>query len=235
MWKMLFITILLFLTMVTSVQGEETSELAEMADFVTDQNIAIKEFQVILKEKMNERMIEEILLDLGGQFSKKRTEDENLVKISFIDTQKTQHLNVLYTVILPKDKFTYPELQVVIEGNGWSEDLKTTLHNEISSISSKYFTADKRIFSWLKTEANDIIENGVFDQKFQEHFGLKHVKIQNDHTSNMKRKYIYGFTNKWNEKIIMDDTPINVQLAITSNKNGHPEMTLGTPILITEY
>lgn len=235
MWRMLLITVLLIFTMVTSVQGEGTSELAELADLMTDQNIEIKEYQVIMKEKMNNEMIEEIITKLREQFKEKKSEDENSIKISFQDTQKNISLNVLYNVILPKDNYTYPELIVVIEGESWSEDVKTFIHKEMHSISSKYFTDNRRIFSWLKTEASAIIENAVLNKTVESYLNLTHVKVQYDHTSNVERKYIYGFTDKWNEKIIMDETPINVQIAITSKKNGHPEMTLGTPILITEY
>lgn len=235
MGRIICIAMILCFTMVTSVQSEKSSELAKMAAFVTDQNIEIKKWQITIKEKMNIPTLDEIRLQLDDKFNKIEIKDENLLKFIYEDHHKSQYYNVQYNIVLPQDYLTQPELIVVIEGDYWSEDIEASLHQDLSSITGNFFIDKFRLFSWLKTEPNDIINNGVFVKNIKKYFELTNVKVQEDFTDNVERKYIYGLTNQWNDKIMMDNTPTNVQIAITSKKNGHPELTLGTPILITEY
>lgn len=222
-------------TSVASVQAKSISEIEQLADFVADQQLPVKEWQVVTKEKMNESSIKEILKELKNSHKGSRTEDENIIKFLFRDTHKGKSVNVIYSVMLPKSKGSNPELTMVIEGHAWNQEIKSEYQTVIHSISSKYFTSNKRIFSWLKTETGGIIHNGVFEKEIRNFLNLQHTKTQLDTTTNVERKYIYGYTEKWDEKITIEEIPTNVQIAITQEKNGHTEVTLGTPILINEY
>lgn len=235
MKKMLLISVLFMFTSVASVQGKTVSEIEQLADFVTNQQLPVKEWQVITKEKMTENSINEILKDLKNSYKASRMENENIIKFQFRDTHKERSVNVTYNVMLPKKKESYPELTMVVEGSAWNQDIKSEFHHVFHSISTKYFSSNKRIFSWLKTETGGIIHNGVFEKELINFFNLQHIKTQLDTTTNIERKYIYGYTEKWDEKITIEDIPVNVQIAITHEKKGHPEVTLGTPILINEY
>ncbi|WP_068673766.1 YwmB family TATA-box binding protein [Oceanobacillus sp. Castelsardo] len=235
MKRMLLISILFMITSVASVQGKGISEIEQLADFVTDQQLPVKEWQVITKEKLNGSSINKILNELKNSYKGSRIENENIIKFQFRDTHKGKSVNVTYNVILPKMKESYPELTVVIEGNTWNQEIKSEYQSVIHSILSKYFTSNKRIFSWLKTESGGIIHNGVFEKELMNFLNLQHTKTQLDTTTNIERKYIYGYTEKWDEKITIEEIPTNVQIAITQEKNGHTEVTLGTPILINEY
>ncbi|WP_156290883.1 YwmB family TATA-box binding protein [Oceanobacillus salinisoli] len=236
MWRVLFIAVLLVFTANATVESKGMSELEEMADFVTNQNLTINEWNVVIKEKKEQDEIQEIINELKNSYKGTRTEDENVIKFQFRDTHKRYDFSVLYNVVLPKDNLSYPELTVVIEGGQWNNEIRSEFYHVHYSVTNEFFTESKRLFTWLNTEPSGIIVKAEFEQELTNYFNLQHKKTQLDNASNsVNNKYIYGYTSKWNEKINIEDTPINVQIAITNHENGLPELTLGTPILIHEY
>ncbi|RKQ34369.1 YwmB family TATA-box binding protein [Oceanobacillus halophilus] len=236
MLRIIFTTIFILFTANATVQGLEMDELEDMVSFVDSQNLTVSKWQVVMKEKMEEEAIREIIEELKNSYKVTRTEDENIIKYHIRDTHKEASFNVIYSVVLPKDKVSYPELTVVIEGEAWDESVQSDYRLIKDSISAKYFTKSQREFAWLRTTGSDIISGGAFEHNLTNHFNLQHQTTQLDKVSNsVCSKYIYGYTQKWNEKITIENTPINIQVAITKNDKSIPEMTLGTPILINEY
>ncbi|WP_179151986.1 YwmB family TATA-box binding protein [Oceanobacillus senegalensis] len=236
MLRIIFISLLLLFTINGTVQGIENDELEEMATFVVEQDLVLEEWKVLVKEKKTPSAINDILNELKNGYKVTRTEDENIIKYQFRDTQKNDGINVLYNVNLPKKNIGYPELTVVMEGQDWNRSIHRNYVEKMNSITDNLFTNSKRVFSWINTEPSGIIIEGEFERDLRDFLNIQQTDKQVDTASNSVRNtYIYGYTPRWKEKITIENKQINVQVAITQIDNELPELTLGTPILIHEY
>ncbi|MFD1852168.1 YwmB family TATA-box binding protein [Oceanobacillus bengalensis] len=236
MWKIVLITIImLFTANATTVQGSESHDIFQLAGFFEDADIEIGQWQVMIKEQKTITDIERILDELQDSYKGSRTEEETVIKYQFRDPQIDNNMSVLYNIVIPKDNLTYPELIVVFEGNNWGQEVKETYLMK-ESICMEFFTDSRKIFSWMNAMSSDIIIEGEFQQKLTNYFNLQQINTHFDNTPNsVSKKFVYGYTTHINEQIIIERTPINVQVAITKNEKGITELTVGTPILINEY
>ncbi|QGS69605.1 hypothetical protein CV093_18920 [Oceanobacillus sp. 143] len=108
----------------------------------------------------------------------------------------------------------------------------------IESLNRNYFSGRESIFSWLKINQDDIIEDGTLEDGIINYFNLQEVETQFDNIENKKnviKKFIYGYTPLWDNKIMINNTAQNMQIAITEDEKGNTDYIIGTPILIHEY
>ncbi|MEN2465321.1 YwmB family TATA-box binding protein [Ornithinibacillus sp. JPR2-1] len=228
--------IVLFYANTALAVEKEQYELVDIADFMLENNLAIKEWQVTLKEHLEVERLEALIQELSTSHSITKQENENSTIYLATNTQKKHDINVNYSVIFPKDKHYKSELVITINGTSWNEEMESSYMQLLSVLTKKYFTDDIKIFSCMTTMADDIMENGYIADFFIEKFNLQHVKEQYDTIKSTKNaEYIYGYTSFWGRKITIQDTPVNVQIVTEILGNGDVQYTIGTPILINEY
>lgn len=211
-------------------------ELVDIAEFMLENNLAIKDWQVTLKEYLDVQTLEALVQELSSSHSITEQENENSIIYLATNTHKKRDVNVNYSVIFPKDKRFKSELVITINGTEWNEDIESSYMQLLSILTKKHFTDDIKIFSCMTTMADDIMENGYITDFFIEKFNLQHKKVQYDTIKSTKNaKYIYGYTSFWGQEITIQDTPVNVQIVTEILGNGDVQYTIGTPILINEY
>ncbi|RLL42913.1 hypothetical protein D8M04_15315 [Oceanobacillus piezotolerans] len=237
MKKLLFVFILLTITATTTtVQGSPSNDLLQLTHFYEATDREIDQWQVIMKEQKDKQEIDNIIKELKNSYKVTRIEDENRIKLQLGDSHNSKSFSVLYNVVLPKDNITPPELIVVFEGTKWSSKIKGEYELEFDDVFMQYFTSKGNIFSWLKGTSSDTIDEDVFVQEFTNYYYPQHITTQVDKTNHSRiNKFVYGYIPTIKQNLVINHTPVNVQLAITTNETGMTEYTVGTPILINEY
>ncbi len=211
-------------------------QLTDIANFITTQQLEVQQWQTTMKESISRKRSEQLVDDLEGHFNKLVTEDEKKLKYSFQDTRFSDQFNVLYNVIVPKQKQYEPEIVVVIKGSIWSQEIEEFYKNTVTTIENLYFSDSMKKFACLTTAGNDIISGDYFLSTLTEHFKVQQTKTQFDTVKkSTHKKIIYGYTPLWAHKISVNNFPMNLQVAVTDNGSDYPTYTIGTPILINEY
>lgn len=233
----IFILLLFIPTVAIAFNGEkEEDELSTLASLAMEQDLTIDTWQVTIKENMNLEQLQNVINKLKEQHTVSTTEEKNAVKYTVKDTHKTEGLSVIYKVIIPKNENFEGEFMAYITGDAWEESIKHTYLDELQAISEQYFTEFAKRFACLSTEVDGIMKSERFLEETIQDLDLKYVSTQNDQISNStNKKFLYGYTSLWQQKINVMDKPVNVQIAVKNMENKNSKITVGTPILINEY
>ncbi|RDW20554.1 YwmB family TATA-box binding protein [Oceanobacillus chungangensis] len=237
MWRILFI-VLILLFPANTMAKPATDELIDLTNFATNNKLTIDEWQVIIKEQLEKHTAMNIVRELENSYKVTMSEDENIIQYQTEATRIENTFIVSYRVLLPKDNLSHPELVVILDGYFWDEFVEGIYQETIDSLKRHYFSENESMFSWLKINQDDIIEDGTFEEEIINYFNLQEVETQFDNIENKNnviKKFIYGYTPLWGNRIIINNIAQNVQVAITEDEKGNTEYIIGTPILIHEY
>lgn len=236
--KKIGLILILFLIIPTEsmVNGVETDEMVDLARFTEKTDISIANWHVTLKETFEQDEIKDIAAEFKNSSLVTMTENENIIKYLIRDVHKEVEMDVSYSVIMPKDQALKAEIIVVIEGSDWNENIEQEYLSIKRLIKDNYFTHSVQLFAWLTTGNSGIMNTSGFVDKVKNYFDLQHISTQLDTNQNSKhKKQIYGYTDIWEQKFIIEDSPMNLQIAVTTTDAKNLQYTIGTPILIHEY
>ena len=234
----LIIILILLVTNHVAAQNNvpEQDAMTRLADITIESNIEINKWQVTFKENMSKDRLLSLVERWKDSYLDTYSEDENVIKYIFRKVHKNTGIVEYYSMIIPKDKRYQPELIAVISGERWNGKIADKYLELQESIRQQYFTANATKFACLTTVSDDIMKGDRLVDLLEKKLQLLHITTQTDNVEeSMNKKIIYGYTELWNQKYIILDKPVNVNIAITKTTNGETELTIGTPILIIEY
>lgn len=215
---------------------QEQYEIIDIANIILENDLGIESWEVTLKENMDASQLEGILEELSNSHTVTKEENENSIIYLVRDAHKAGNINVIYSVIFPKEKQYQAELVVSIKGSLWDENVSSNYRNLQSNLTNKYFTKDVKIFSCMSTRTSAIIENDYVIQSFTEKLNLRQINVQKDTINSTRNiEIVYGYTSAWGQKITIQDRPVNVQIVTRTLASGDVQYMIGTPILINEY
>jgi len=226
----------LFITTESIINGVETDEIIDLASFALEKEMPMESWHVTFKETFDRDEIKDRTEKFKNSSLVTITENDNVIKYLLRDVHKELEFDVTYSVILPKDQALKAEIIVAIEGSNWDENIEQDYLSIKRSIKETYFTQSVQLFAWLTIGSSGIMDSGGFVEEVKSYFNLQHISTQHDTNQNSKhKKLIYGYTDIWKQKFIIEDTPMNLQIAVTINDEMNLQYTIGTPILIHEY
>ncbi|MFD1362038.1 YwmB family TATA-box binding protein [Lentibacillus salinarum] len=233
----LILTICFIMVINSGVAAEQADELTDLAAVVMDNDLSVDSWQVTIKEEMDadtiSRMLDKIQAETGYKVT--GTEDENAVKYFIEDTQKKSGITETYNVVIPKNPLQDAQLIAVLEGEDWDSAIADVYFTRLETIQSTYFTNKSTKFACLTTNVDDKIDNAYFFSQLKESLHLKHIDMQTDNVKNSTvKKIVYGYTPLWEQEITMKK-PMNLQMVVQNSTHDGKRITIGTPILITEY
>ncbi|WP_404455830.1 YwmB family TATA-box binding protein [Virgibacillus necropolis] len=239
MRKIAFIFILI-LCMTNQVSAHNKlitqDEMTNLADLTIESNLEIDKWQVTFKENMPKDRLLGFIKQFKDSYIDSYSEDENIIKYTFRNVQKNAGIVENYSIVIPKNSNYKPELISVISGDNWSEAVKSRYLELQESILQQYFTNRSTKFACLTTVSDGIIKGVYLVDLLKEKLQIQHISTQTDNVEeSMNKKVIYGYTPSWQQKFTILGNPVNVNIAITNTTNGETKVTVGTPILITEY
>lgn len=211
-------------------------EMTELADLTLTAGLTIDQWKVTYKENMEVDKLKYFIKQWKNSYLDSYSEDESVIKYSFRDVQKKSGIVESYIVIIPKNSNYKPELIVVISGQKWNKNIEIEYKQLQKTIFQQYFTKDAVKFTCLSTASSDTMNSVYLVELFKEKLELQYMTTQIDNVEeSMNKKMIYGYTHLWKQKLNILGKPVNVNIAITNTENKETKVTVGTPILITEY
>lgn len=230
--------ILFYSTMITGTAPEfDNDPLLTFIEIADESQLNLKNWEVTLKETQTVDNVQTYVKDLRKTYKMTMNQDENSIRYLMEDKSQTiENLTVQYNIIISKQSPSEIMLIAVIKGDSWSAEIKQNYLTLKEDIEKDIFTSKVREFTCLELIENDTIKNRVVIEPFLSPLKLEIVKEQyNKEQKTGLKKIIYGYTPLWNEKIVLEGNPINLQIAIIELENGKKSYKIGTPILINEY
>ncbi|TFJ92250.1 YwmB family TATA-box binding protein [Lentibacillus salicampi] len=238
MRKLALITsIFILMTINTTAFANRTDEMTGLANAMTSNNFSVDNWQVTIKEEINEEAIESILEKIQNKNSYKvsRTKDENAIKYFIERVQKEAHLSETYSVVIPKNPMHQAELVAVLKGKNWNDSIAERYFSRMDAIHTTYFTHKSTKFACLTADIDAKINNAYVFKQLKQSLQLKNIRKQTDNVENSTvKKIVYGYTPLWEQSITMKQ-PMNVQMVVQNGTHDSKRLMIGTPILINEY
>ncbi|WP_042221432.1 YwmB family TATA-box binding protein [Oceanobacillus manasiensis] len=230
----LLLLFVLLLTTRTATMADYNDELLDIIHYTESINLPINDWSVTIREQVSAKKATDLIKKMKKE-GLKETKKEKASSVNYLlhDIQNSTDVDVYYNVIVHSGK---AELIAVIEGQGWSEKTLDTYVEKIVNVKNNLFTDMAQTFACLTTTDDAIISSDYFFKDFTKKFDIQHQSKQFDNNENSAHNFIfYGYTPLWTQEISLDNTPMNIQVAVTENAEGHLTYTIGTPILINEY
>jgi len=211
-------------------------QIEDIAEIVLNNDLKIDEWEVTIKEKMDQDQAKNIINKLKKNFSLTEKENQNSIIYSFTNGQITSEIVERYNVIIPKKHNNKIEVLAVLTGDTWNNDVKTNYNQRYNWMTTELFTNLSRSYTCLTTEFNGIIDNDYFSSYIREILNVQNFKTQIDKNEKTTLDtVVYGYTPLWSHKVTVKDTPMNLQMATIKDETGALKFIVGTPILINEY
>ncbi|WP_066188074.1 YwmB family TATA-box binding protein [Gracilibacillus timonensis] len=208
-----------------AVNEEEIGDM--LATFQTyDLNLA--NLQTTIKETRKISEMDRFIESMKG-YHMNIVENEKNIRFESADKNKMTTQETLLLVPTAKDS-TY---QIIYTISSPLDQMKVldTYHLKVKKVTNELFSQNAQYFSCLEAWKDDIIDIVSF---------IKFVKKQLDITIideiNEPEFYTWtGYTKQWTNKLKQQDDDINVHIAVSERIGDKTNITIGTPILITEY
>ncbi|RYG71311.1 hypothetical protein EU245_14535 [Lentibacillus lipolyticus] len=228
--------ILVIMANAASASGQ-TTKMADLASIVSEAGLQTTEWQVTVKEEMDRDTLNRYIerLQAKNDYISSSEEGENSILYLFEYGQDQSSISEYYQVVIPKNPAHQAEFIAVFKGDSWGAKTASAFHSRMMHIKDTYFSSKSTTFACLTAPIDGKLGSVYFFDKMKASMNLTVTQTQQDTVkkSNME-KIVYGHTPMWNEEIVMDK-PMNVQMVLKNDESGKPTLTIGTPILITEY
>ncbi|MFG6119479.1 YwmB family TATA-box binding protein [Thalassobacillus sp. B23F22_16] len=216
------------------VKNTEEMPLYAITEHLKNQGIEVDGWNVMAKESFPSQHLEELQAQIEEELPEaewQQASDRNSIKYSMTNPQKKEGIVETFIVIVPREKSNHIELIYKITGTSWGEASEHYLTNYFFVKKGRIFTENVAIFSCAKAEFNGIIDDVLVYQKLRQALDIKTIESINetDFTS------ISGYTPEWEQTIPLPEGAMNVQFAVRKGLGAKTSITVGTPIITSEY
>lgn len=220
----------------TNAIAQKEDQMADLASLVANNNLTVDSWNVTIKEQMPKDRLLEFVEKWKDSHFVTTEKGDSAIKYIIGDSRKNRHITESFKVIIPNNKEYQAEMIAVLEGTKWTKAIEKDYQSRLQSIMEQYFTVNAKKFACLTTEIDGMIDSAYVLNKMEQQLQMKYVSTQEDNVENsVRKKMVSGYTPLWEEQITIMDKPVNVHMAVTQPENENAKLTIGTPILITEY
>ncbi|WP_130859281.1 YwmB family TATA-box binding protein [Gracilibacillus phocaeensis] len=203
-------------------------EIGDMLATFQTYDLNLANLQTTIKETRKISEMDRFIESMKG-YHMNIVENEKNIRFESADKNKMPTQETLLLVPTAKDS-TY---QIIYTISSPLDQMKVldTYHLKVKKVTNELFSQNAQYFSCLEAWKDDIIDIVSF---------IKFVKKQLDITIideiNEPEFYTWtGYTKQWTNKLKQQDDDINVHIAVSERIGDKTNITIGTPILITEY
>lgn len=215
----------------------QTNKMVDLASIVSDAGLEAESWQVTVKEEMDRETLNQYVdqLQAKDSYISSSKEGENSIKYLFEYGQNQEGISEYYQVVIPKNPVHQAEFVAVFKGKSWDGKVEETYRFRMNKVKDTYFSGSSTTFACLTAPIDGTMGSVYFFDKLKESMNLTLTQTQHDTVKKSSmEKIVYGHTPMWNEEIVMEK-PMNVQMVLKDNESDKASLTIGTPILITEY
>ncbi|TLS35816.1 YwmB family TATA-box binding protein [Pseudalkalibacillus caeni] len=219
------------------VRVEETVTMMKAQKIeVTDWSLYVREDLGLLENKNGYIKSTQAIQDKarGFKWDMSQTKDGHL---KMKGTRENHRLNVIetitYTAYPHKSKLS-AYLLYQVKGAGWSKDKWEKSFSIFLKQKSRMFTKNTQIFSCIQGDAGDTMGIVLYKkaEELLDEFSAEKVEDLKEETF----VSVSAYNEAWNDHIVTNDKKMNLQIALRqSGMGGKTTVTIGTPIITTEY
>ncbi|SDK14959.1 YwmB family TATA-box binding protein [Sediminibacillus albus] len=230
----LIITIGFFLSINQFSATAENNKLDWLTKIAAEEELAVKQWQVVLKEQINAGQAKEIARKIetvlpASDFKIEETEVAEKIKIT--NLHKSSGIAETFIMVKPKQEEAATQISYSVKGNAWNEQAKSYYSSKLGLVTNELFTESYKEFSCISLQTNGKINSVYFFEKFVEKLDVQTL----DEIQEKDFTVLSGYTPIWEETIPGKDSLMNIQIAARGDVSGNTTITIGTPIIITEY
>lgn len=231
------IIIILSINLVGASHFQEVDPLLKFMEIADKEALIPDNWEVTRKETKKVDNQQNFVNNFRMYELKAIAKDNNSINYLFEETfASSKEITVQYSIVIPKAKPEEIELTAVLKGEKWDEEIKEKYLEMTKKMDKKLFSTDEKRFTCVELIVDDTMENRMIIEPFATALELVNIDVQYDHLQNSMLNHIYyGYTPLWDHYIAIEDTRLNLQIAITELENEELSYKIGTPILITEY
>ncbi|WP_112182188.1 MULTISPECIES: YwmB family TATA-box binding protein [Paraliobacillus] len=230
----ILLVLLIFTFHLKDVVAKEsaTDELVEMMEAVEAEALQVKTWQIMMREQISKKEMPEIMHAINqigfsnGYTTEKteqatkykwdsRKEEDRIESIIMVTSENQDTVDVIY------------KMESLEAGSFNQNPIEERLHLLLENVFSKDVTK----FTCISTEVDAIIGSDYFFDRMIEKLDVEVIDEMNEKDFNV----MSGYTDKWEAAIPSLNKSMNIQLAARKGLNGKITLTIGTPILTTEY
>ncbi len=206
-----------------------------LTEIATTNHHDVAAWEVTFKESKPSSITAKILNNIEKNPYSTRMETENSIQYNLVDEKIKNSFTMTYQIIISKTNPEQVEINVVISGSDWNENIQSE-YNQMKKWLQNNLFHNPRIFTCITIEEDDIIEDRAIIDLYIKSLGMQHQYVQEDSLELSKlNRVINGYTPIWDEKFLINGIPYNLQIAVNDKDSGRTAYTIGTPILVNEY
>jgi hypothetical protein len=246
-----YCVIIFFLFVGLSTRSEATgdeplAELSKMTEVMGKQGIEMTNWTIYTREHLNNwesldatkdelALIQNKTTDFKWELepaNDQRGQKKTVATKDHLELGITETLT--YIAYPHNDKF-HSYLIYEVQGNNYSKDMNQVLSPIIVPRLEDLFLTNSTIFTCTKGTVSDKL-NLDLEQQSDEilaQFSAQKIEFLKEETFIS----VSAYTNIWNNSIISSNEKMNLQVAIRANQDlgGQTTITIGTPIIMSEY
>lgn len=218
----------------TNASTSSLKQLEDIAALVKDEQLPVEKWEVIAKENFTAQELYEKKQQIQEEypdFNFKSEETDEIIKYTANNHHKRQKSVESIIMIVPKNKEHSAELIVKLSGSTWDKDIAEFYSSKLVKLEDFLFTDKMTKFSCVTATLNGNMNSLYFFEKITEKLNVQTL------TSTKENDFVTlsGYTEHWEQAIPAGDNPMNLQLAARTGLGGETTITIGTPIITTEY
>ncbi|UFT98934.1 YwmB family TATA-box binding protein [Radiobacillus kanasensis] len=223
-----------FSSLKSAASTSHLSELEDMIEIVQAEELGIQKWEVLMKESLSRVDYQQTLQMLQTElssFAYSVEEEEKAIKYIWSNPHKAHQGTERFIMLVPKEQKHDIQMTYVVSGTDWKKSTNTYYSNIMDNMLNVVFSEKMSKYTCLTTLSSDKINSDYF-------FDILKEKLKVQPLENMKEndfEVLSGYTPHWNSSIPITDGPMNVQVAARTGLGGKTTITIGTPIITTEY
>lgn len=246
-----YCTIIFILYIGLSSRGEATeevplAELSKITEVMDKQGIEMSNWTIYTREHLNSWENLDASKDELALIQNKTTDFkwESELTSDYHEQKKTiatkEHLGLEITetltyITFPQNNKFYSYLIYEVQGKNYSEDMNQVLSPIILSRLEDLFLTNTKIFTCTTGNGNGKLNFGLEEltNNILAQFSAQKIEYLKEETFIS----VSAYTNIWDNSITTNEKKMNLQIAIRANQRlgGRTTITIGTPIILTEY
>jgi TATA-box binding len=206
-----------------------TEDVDRMHTVLKSEGADLLNFEVTLREAVSQAETQEVLtlMEKHGHISKEIS--ENAAKFVVHTPHKQFAAVERILLVVPTDKAYQAEIVYSVSGSEWTDKTQAFVQDLTDEAESRYFTTSAKKFACLKAGFGDKISEDILFQNVMEKLDVQQLTNTEDNVYTTTT----GYTTQLKASHSLADN-MNVQLALHEG-NGQSTITVGTPIITTEY